>query len=203
MFPTEFPRNKKFPPMSMRAAFAPQSALVHSGLRMHALNPALAPESLTDWGTSAWTSLADEHAWLAPLFRAAETGDDIAIRDWVDSHHAECAPSDLEHLTRELTEALWSGAVIDREKLADSVQCAWEAAVTVYDLQVAEQRDDAELERIAVSVVALEETAESYYDAGHDALARGLRDLIHTRWGLDHRTVAALAKALRPSEVAA
>lgn len=186
----------------MRAAFAPQSALVHSGLRMHALNPALASEALTDWGASAWIGLTDEHAWLAPLFRAAEAGDDNAVREWADSHPAECAPSNLEHLTRELTEALWSGAVIDRE-LADSAQRAWEAAVTVYDLQVAEHRDDAELSRIGASIVALEETAAAYYDAGHDALARGLRDLIHRTWGLNPRTVAALARALRPSEVAA
>lgn len=199
----EFPQ-KEFPQtLVVRAAFAPQAALIHSGLRMHLLSQALAPESLTDWGAAAWISLADEHTWLAPLFRASEAGDDDAVRVWVETHPAECAPMSLELLTNQLTDALGRGADIDHEELAESLQQAWEAAVSTYMLQVAEQRDDAELERIGASIVALEQTAEGYFDAGHDDLARGLHDLIHTRWGLDARTVAALARALRPSEEAA
>ncbi|MBN7385454.1 hypothetical protein [Mycobacteroides abscessus] len=203
MLTTELPRNEKFIPLCVRAAFMPQSALVHSGLRMHTLSHALAPESLTDWGAAAWIPLTDEHAWLAPLFRAAESGDDAAVRDWAATHTAECAPASLEALTCQLAGALQHGADIDHEELAESVQAEWEAAVTAYMLQVAEHRDDSELERIATSVVALEETAEDYYRAGHDDLARGLRSLIHRTWGLDARTVAALGIALRPSEEAA
>ncbi|SHO86662.1 hypothetical protein [Mycobacteroides abscessus] len=199
---TQFPHQKEFPQtLVVRAAFAPQAALTHSGLRMHSLSRALAPESLTDWGASAWIPLTDEHVWLAPLFRVA--GDDDAVRAWADTHPAECAPMSLEALTHQLTDALGQGADIDHEELASSVRAAWEAAVTSYMLQVAEHRDDAELERIAASVVAMEETAAAYYDAGHDDLARDLRRLIHRTWGLDARTVAALAGALRPSEEAA
>lgn len=198
----ELPRNEKFQPLVVRAAFAPQSALTHSGLRMHTLSCALAPESLTDWGAAAWIPLTDEHSWLTPLFRAAESVDDDAVQQWVDDHPAECSPLSLEALTRQLAVALGQGADIDHEELAESVQAAWEAALTSYMLQVAEHRDDAELTRIASSIVALEETATAYYDAGHDDLARGLRDLINTRWGLDARTVAALTKALRGEEAA-
>lgn len=194
----QFPNQKEFPQtLVVRAAFAPQAALTHSGLRMGSLSQALAPESLTDWGASAWISLVDEHRWLAPLFRVSEGGDDDAVREWVETRSAECAPMSLETLTAQLTEALGQGAGIDHEGLVESLQQAWEAAVTTYVLHVAEQRDDAELERIAVSVVALEETAEGYYRAGHDDLARGLRTLIQQRWGFDARTVAALARALR------
>lgn len=201
---TEFPNQKEFPQkLVVRAAFAPQSALTHSGLRMHTLSRALAPESLTDWGAAVWISLTDEHVWLAPLALAAEAGDDDAVRVWVETHSAECAPMSLETLTAQLTEALGQGLDIDHEELAESLQQAWEAAVTSYMLQVAEQRDDAELERIAGSVIALEETASAYYDAGHDDLARGLRTLIQQRWGFDARTVCALSKALRPGEEAA
>ncbi|AGM27696.1 hypothetical protein MABM_22050 [Mycobacteroides abscessus] len=200
---TELPRNQKFQPLCVRAAFVPQSALIHSGLRMHVLSRALAPESLTDWGASAWVSLTDEHSWLSPLARAAEAADDDAVREWVETHPVECAPLNLEALTRQLAGSIAQGADLDHEGLADQVQAAWEAAVTTYMLQVAEHRDDAELERIAGSVVALEETAEGYYNAGHDDLARDLRRLINTRWGLDARTVAALARALHPSEEAA
>ncbi|CPW62355.1 hypothetical protein [Mycobacteroides abscessus] len=203
MLTNELPRSEKFIPLCVRAAFAPQSALTHSGLRMGSLSQALAPESLTDWGASAWIPLTDEHAWLAPLFRAAEARDDDAVREWVETHPAECAPMSLEPLTRQLTDALGQGTDLDHEELAESLQQAWEAAVTCYVLQVAEHRDDAELERIAASVVAMEETAAAYYDAGHDDLARDLRRLIHVKWGLDARTVAALARALRPSEEAA
>lgn len=200
----QFPNQKEFPQtLVVRAAFAPQAALTHSGLRMGSLSQALAPESLTDWGASAWISLVDEHRWLAPLFRVSEARDDDAVREWVETHSAECAPMSLETLTAQLTEALGQGAGIDHEGLVESLQQAWEAAVSTYVLHVAEQRDDAELERIAVSVVAMEETASAYYDAGHDDLARGLRNLINTRWGFDARTVAALARALRPSEEAA
>ncbi|PVB10686.1 hypothetical protein [Mycobacteroides abscessus] len=187
----------------MRAAFSPQSALIHSGLRIHSLSHSLAPESLTDWGAAAWIPLTDEHSWLSPLFRAAKAADDDAVREWAEQHEPECAPSSLEALTCQLTGAIGQGADIDHEAVARAVQEAWEASVTTYMLQVAKHRDDAELERIATSVVALEETAESYYRAGHDDLARGLRDLINTRWGLDARTVSALSKALRPSEEAA
>ncbi|SLI45156.1 Uncharacterised protein [Mycobacteroides abscessus subsp. massiliense] len=200
----QFPNQKEFPQkLVVRAAFAPQSALTHSGLRMHTLSRALAPESLTDWGAAVWISLTDEHVWLAPLALAAEARDDDAVREWVETHSAECAPMSLETLTAQLTEALGQGAGIDHEGLVESLQQAWEAAVTCYMLHVDEHRDDAELERIGVSVVAMEETASAYYDAGHDDLARGLRNLINTRWGFDARTVAALARALRPSEEAA
>lgn len=185
-FQKEFPQT-----LIVRAAFAPQAALTHSGLRMHTLSRALAPESLTDWGAAAWISLTDEHTWLSTLFRVA--GDDDAVRAWADTHPAECAPLRLEPLT----DSIGQGADIDHEELAESVQAAWEAAVSTYMLCVAEQRDDAELERIAASVVAMEETASAYYDAGHDDLARGLRTLIHRTWGFDARTVAALARALR------
>ncbi|WP_100522378.1 hypothetical protein [Mycobacteroides abscessus] len=198
----ELPRDKKFIPLCVRAAFAPQSALTHSGLRMHTLSHAAAPESLTDWGAAAWIPLVDEHAWLGPLFRAAEAADDDAGRQWANAHPAECAPSSLEALTRQLAGAIGQGADIDHEAVARAAQAAWEASVTSYVLQVAEHRDDAELERIATSIVALEETAESYYRAGHDDLARGLRGLINTRWGLDARTVEALARALRGEEAA-
>ncbi|WP_100481094.1 hypothetical protein [Mycobacteroides abscessus] len=199
----ELPRSERFIPLCVRAAFSPQSALTHSGLRMHSLSHALAPESLTDWGAAAWIPLTDEHAWLAPLFRSSEASDDDAVREWADAHPAETAPLSLEALCRHLTEAIGQGADIDHEELARTVQATWEASVTVYMLQVAEHRDDAELTRIAASIVALEETAESYYRAGHDDLARGLRGLINRTWGLDERTVAALASALRPSEEAA
>ncbi|SHT47414.1 Uncharacterised protein [Mycobacteroides abscessus subsp. abscessus] len=200
----QFPNQKEFPQtLIVRAAFSPQSALIHSGLRMNTLSRALAPESLTDWGAAAWISLTDEHTWLAPLFRAAEARDDDAVRAWVETHSAECAPLSLETLTAQLTEALGQGAGIDHEGLVESLQQAWEAAVSTYMLQVDEHRDDAELERIAASVVALEETAEGYHRAGHDELARGLRTLIQQRWGLDARTVATLTKALHHEEGAA
>ncbi|SHO82663.1 hypothetical protein [Mycobacteroides abscessus] len=201
---TEFPNQKEFPQkLAVRAAFAPQSALTHSGLRMHTLSRALAPESLTDWGAAAWISLTDEHVWLAPLALAAEARDDDAVREWVEKHSAEGAPVSLETLTAQLTEALGQGAGIDHEGLVESLQQAWEAAVTCYMLHVDEQRDDAELERIGASIVALEETAEGYYRAGHDDLARGLRTLIQQRWGFDARTVATLTKALHREEGAA
>lgn len=195
---TEFPNQKEFPQtLAVRAAFAPQSALTHSGLRMHTLSRALAPESLTDWGAAVWISLTDEHTWLASLALAAEARDDDAVRVWVETHSAECAPMSLETLTAQIAGDIAQGAHIDHEELAESLQQAWEAAVTCYVLHVAEQRDDAELERIASSIVAMEETASAYYDAGHDDLARGLRALIQQRWGFDARTVAALARALR------
>ena len=199
---TELPRNQKFIPLCVRAAFAPQSALIHSGLRMHTLSRALAPESLTDWGAAAWISLTDEHLWLAPLFRAAEVSDDDAVREWADAHPAEGAPMSLEALTVQVAGSIGQGADIDHEELAESVQEAWEAAVTSYMLQVVTNRDDAELARIAASIVALEETASAYYDAGHDDLARDLRSLINTRWGFDASTVATLAKALHHEEAA-
>lgn len=201
---TEFPNQKEFPQkLVVRAAFAPQAALTHSGLRMGSLSQALAPESLTDWGASAWIGLVDEHRWLAPLFRAAEARDDDAVREWVETHSAECAPMSLETLTAQIAGDIAQGAHIDHEELSDQVQRAWEASVTCYMLHVAERRDDAELERIASSIVAMEETASAYYDAGHDDLARGLRTLIQQRWGFDARTVCALSKALRPGEEAA